>query len=311
MAVRFDEVIRALQDESTPLGRSLLRRLSNLGDDERATLQRSWGGIPHERRRDVLRHLSQMMDSDFDMDFSAVTRLALTDLQDDVREAAVEASWADETPTVFNRLMSMATVDSSSSVRAAALSALGRFILAGELGKFDPSLARQAENIAIRLYQQPGADLEVRRRALEAIANSSRPEVRKMIEDAYASEHARMRASAIYAMGRTCDADWGDITLRELASDDPAIRFEAVRAAGELELEEAVPLIAPFLTEGDRQMMETAVWALGEIGGAEARRLLSSMLRYAEDTDDAELLELVEDAIASASLIGGGMVFDA
>ncbi len=85
----------------------------------------------------------------------------------------------------------------------------------------------------------------------------------------------------------------------------------AVRAAGELELEEAVPLIAPFLTEGDRQMMETAVWALGEIGGAEARRLLSSMLRYAEDTDDAELLELVEDAIASASLIGGGMVFDA
>ncbi|MCC7205753.1 MAG: HEAT repeat domain-containing protein, partial [Anaerolineae bacterium] len=78
----------------------------------------------------------------------------------------------------------------------------------------------------------------------------------------------------------------------------------------ELELEEAVPLIAPLLTEGDRQMMETAVWALGEIGGAEARRLLSSMLRYAEDTGDPDLLEMVEDAIASASLIGGGMVFD-
>ena len=310
MATKFAEILRALEDESMALSRTMLRRLSNLGEDDRQMLYAGWGAIPRERRCEIIRQLAEITDADFDTDFTAVTRLALTDLSEEVREAAIEASWPDETPQVFNRLLPMAAVDSSVSVRASAMSALGRFILLGELGKFDASLARQAQNLAIRLYSKADEDTDVRRRALEALSNSSRVEVGPMIRESYESDNARMRISAVYAMGRSCDERWSDVVLQELSSDDPAMRFEAVRAAGELELEEAVPLIGPMLRDPDRQIMEMAIWSLGEIGGAEAQRFLSTMLQYAEDKDDQGLMEMVEDAIASAGLVGSGLVFD-
>ncbi len=309
MAVKFTEIIRALSDTETPLTRAVMRRLSNLDDSDRETLYASWGGVPVKRRQEVIRHLTEMLETDFDSDFSAVTRLALTDLDDKVREYAVEATWPDESPSMFNRLLPMATIDTSVAVRASALSALGRFILLGELGKFDRSLSRQAENIAIRLYKNESQPTDVRRRALEAVANSSRDEVTPMIKEAYAMNDPQMQASAIYAMGRTCDERWAEFVLRELGSDDATIRYEAVRAAGELAIEEAVPQLGPILVDADRQTMEMVIWTLGEIGGGEARRLLNNMSEYAEARDDKELMEQIEDAMAESSLTGGEILY--
>jgi HEAT repeat protein len=310
MAVKFVEVVRALSDMETPLTRAIVRRLSNLDESDREALYANWGGIPMKRRQEVIRHLTEMLETDFEADFSAITRLALTDLDEKVREYAIEASWPDETPSLFNRLLPMATIDTSIAVRASALSALGRFILLGELGKFDRSLSRQAENIAIRLYRNKNEPNDVRRRALEAVANSSRDEVTAMIKEAYHTGDLQMQASALYAMGRTCDERWAEIVLRELGSDDAAIRYEAVRAAGELALEEAVPQLGPLLVDADRQTMEMVIWTLGEIGGGEARRLLSNMSEYAEARDDKELMEQIEDAMAESSLAGGEIFFD-
>jgi HEAT repeat protein len=310
MSMKFDEVIRALREDKPPLPKVTIRRLSNLDEEEQRALVAAWGGVPLETRRSVLRSVAEMVEAEFDTDFSAITRLAMTDLDDSIREAAIEASWPDETPTLFNRLLPMASVDPSPAVRASAWEALGRFVLAAELGKFSQSLARQAQNAAIRQYRNPKEDVDVRRRALEALANSSRDEVAGLIEDAYSQNDTRMRASAIYAMGRSCDDKWSDAVLSELDSDDPAVRYEAVRASGELGLEESIPQIAALLVDGERQFIEMAVWSLGEIGGAEAQRLLNSLVEYAEERDDSELLELVEDAIASASLAGGGSMYE-
>jgi HEAT repeat protein len=183
--------------------------------------------------------------------------------------------------------------------------------LQADLGKFDPFTARQAEQLALRLYRDADEDVEVRRRALEAVSNCSRPEVEPLIDEAYRSDDVRMRASAVFAMGRSCNEAWAGAVLEELGSDDPTIRFEAVRAAGELELEEAVPQIASHLLSDDREIAEMSIWALGEIGSNEARRLLGNMVEYAEERGDDALLELVEDALAQASLSGAGFLMDA
>ncbi|MBO9309389.1 MAG: HEAT repeat domain-containing protein [Chloroflexi bacterium] len=302
MAIKFEDIIRDLTSDEVPITKGLVRRLSNLGEPERQALVRVWGGISVERRRQVLHEIAELSETEFDTDFSAVTYLALTDLHDDLREAAIEASWPDESVEMFNRLLSMASVDSSPAVRAAAVSALGRFILQAELGKFSPMQARQAERVALRLYNNRNEDVRVRCRALEAIANSSRAEVIGMIEESYRDGDSRLRAAALYAMGRTCDRRWASTVLRELNSDDPAIRFEALRAAGELGLEEAVPLIGELVTGADRQTLEMAIWALGEIGGGESQRVLEELFKHAEEIEDEGLIEQIEDALANASL---------
>jgi HEAT repeat protein len=309
MSEKIELALEILRNPDAPLSAKALYNLSDLEGEDRDRLYQEWGTIPLERRRKLMHRMAEVVETNFDMDFSAVTRLAMTDLDSELREAAVEASWTDESPEMLNRLMPMASIDFSPSVRAAAISALGRFIELGEDGKFDKQLARQAENLAIRIYKNESLDTEIRRRAIEAISNCSRPEVQGMIEDAYKHRDIRMRASAVYAMGRTCDEQWESIVLKELQNRDALMRYEAVRAAGELTTESALPVLANLIEEADREVMEMTVWALGEIGGAEAQRLLRVKAEEAERDGDDDLSEAIEEAIASASLAGSDFAF--
>jgi HEAT repeat protein len=110
-------------------------------------------------------------------------------------------------------------------------------------------------------------------------------------------------------MGRSCDEQWEEIVLKELSSLDPEMRFEAARAAGELTLTDATPQLARLARGTDREIKEVAIWSLGEIGGNAALRVLNTLAAEAREADDNDLLEMIEDAIGSASLAGGDLPF--
>jgi HEAT repeat protein len=116
-----------------------------------------------------------------------------------------------------------------------------------------------------------------------------------------------MQISAVFAMGRTYDEQWGDYVRQQLDSEDPEMRYEAARAAGELELEDAVPGLARLALDSDREIKEVAIWSLGEIGSREATRVLERLATEAKRLGDDDLLEAIEDALASASLGGGSL----
>src|SRR5690349_4859348 len=124
MSKKFDDVLQTLGNEDQPLTAEAIYSLSDLPDDDLARLRSIWGAVPVNRRRTLVHRLVEVAETNFEMDFTAVTRLALTDLDDEVREAAVEATWTDESPDMLRRLMTMASADLSEGVRAAAASAL-------------------------------------------------------------------------------------------------------------------------------------------------------------------------------------------
>lgn len=309
MAKSFENILREMADTTQIITADMIYRLSEINDDDLKLLRAAWGGIPVERRLLLVQRYSEAAETNFDLNFDAVTRLALTDLNDEVREAAVEATWDDETVDMATRLIAMASGDLAESVRAAAVSALGNFILLGELGKFDADVARRAQNIALKLYNDEGEAISVRRRALEALGNSSRDEVNDLINDSYVSDSLEMRASAIFAMGRSFDHKWEPTVLQELGSDEPQMRYEAARAVGELQLHEALPQLAEMIADDDREIMEMAIWALGEIGGDEARRLLEDVIERADEAGDDSLADAVEEALEAASLAGEDLSF--
>jgi hypothetical protein len=88
------------------------------------------------------------------------------------------------------------------------------------------------------------------------------------------------------------------------------MRYEAARASGELEIAEAVPQLGRLSRENDREIQNVAIWSLGEIGGTQAMRLLSVLAEEAEEAEDDDLIEIIEDAIGSASLVGDELDFD-
>lgn len=302
MVASIDSIIQSINETEKPLTASAIYGLSDLSESNAQRLGEAWTSIPVERRRSLVQRIVETTETNFEMDFGSVIKLALTDSDDEIRESAVEATWIDESPDMMNQLIALATGDPAAKVRAAAASGLGRFILQGELGEFDEELARRAENIALKLHNDPNENLDVRRRALEAISNCGREGVNDMIKAAYHDSNIRMRVSAVFAMGRSCNKQWEPVVLSELESDIPELRFEAARTAGELELLEAVPFLGEMLEDEDRELVEMAVWALGEIANDEAQHLLEEVMERADMDGDEALMEAVEEALESASL---------
>jgi HEAT repeat protein len=82
------------------------------------------------------------------------------------------------------------------------------------------------------------------------------------------------------------------------------MRYEAARAAGELELISAVPLLVRLAAREDPEIQDVAIWSLGEIGSREALRVLERLAERAYESGNALLIEAIDDAIANASLTG-------
>lgn len=284
--------------------------LSGLMGDEIEHLAPEWQSLDADYRYKLVRRLAEATETNYELDYRNFGLFAMQDADASVREAAVDMLWEDDSFEVMDRLIELARVDEAASVRAAALKALERFILKGELGELPERETVRAQQVAAAVLNNGREPVEVRRRALEAIANCSHEVVQGAIKKAYREEDSSMKLSAVYAMGRTCDDRWENIILNELDSSEVEMRYEAARAAGELQLVTAVPKLGQLIAEEDIEIQGMAVWSLGEIGGRETLRILGAVLELAEENEDDDLVNAVEDAIGSASLVGGDLFAD-
>ena len=211
----------------------------------------------------------------------------------------------------MRRLMALAADDPESNVRTAALKELGRFILLGEYGDIPGAAAMEAQSLLLRLHENRGEPLEARRRALEALSNSSHPDVERLIRAAYVDGNHDLKISAIFAMGRTCSKIWRDVLLEELDSGDNELVFEAVTACGQIQLDESVRRVGELVTSDDREVQLAAIWALGEIGGNHAFEILTSLEEIVEDEESAAVVdEALDTAGFSRTFAALGLDFD-
>jgi HEAT repeat protein len=302
----MDTLLAALREgEDGTINAKVFYGLSGITEADLGRIQPIWEHLPAEYRHKVLDRLVDIAEANFDLDYNVFGRYALEDPDPDVRESAIEVLFDDTSLSLMDQLIDMAQWDEVSAVRASAASALGRFILAGELGELPEARTTRAQDAVVSLWSNDDEDVEVRRRALEAISNCGHDLVPDAILEAYESGDTLLRVSAIFAMGRSFDESWHAVVLRELNSDDPALRYEAARAAGELELGEAVPKLIRLAFDDEREVREVAAWSLGEIGGRDAVRALNKLADEVKQDGDEDLYEAVSDAIASASFMTG------
>lgn len=286
----FARVLEQLRDGAHSFPAKALYQFSDLNKHDVAALEAVWPQVAVERRRSVIQDLGEIAEANFEVRFDQVFRLALDDEDAEVRAAAVTGLWEEEEPALIAPFISLMQQDPGPKVRAAAASALGRFIYLGEVDEIPERQLRRIEDALLGTIGS-GDELEVRRRALEAISFSGRPEVPPLIEQAYDSPEPKLRVSAVFAMGRSADPSWGERVIAELENDDSEIRFEAVRAAGELELRDAVPALKRRLDDEDTQIHEAAIWSLGQVGGDDARDALLDLLDETEDENEREYIE--------------------
>lgn len=307
----FADTLDALKaGESGTISAAVSYGLSGLTTADVKRLKPVWEALDADYRGKVLRRLVDVSEVNFELDYRSMGLLGLSDPDSEVRKAAIEVLWEDQSLELMSWLINLVLRDEDTDVRAVAVSALGRFILLGELGDLPERETVRAQEVVISLLNNVAEPVEVRRRALEAIANCSLDMVEPAINSAYRGDDHQMRVSSVFAMGRSCDNErWSKTVLKELQSSDAEMRFEAARAAGELEISEAVILLGRLAEGNDREIKEVAIWSLGEIGGKRAMKVLGHLADEAGEADDSELLALIDDALGNASLVDGDILF--
>ncbi len=297
----LDDLLALIQDPERSLPLHRLAELSDLDASQMDKVRAAWEGIPSGRRQRLVAEMARLADEHIELTFERINRLAMADPDPEVRRQAICNLWECENPDLVPPLLHVVTEDPQEAVRGAAASALGAFVLMGEVEAIPSSLLRRIEDSLLQAAQQDPSAI-VRRASIESLGYSSRSEVPALIKAAYASPEEASRRSALLAMGRSADKPWSAQVLAELNSPSPVLRLEAARAAGELELHEAVAVLIDLLEDVDDAVRRAAIWSLGQLGGKEANEALYRLLESAEDESEAELLE---DALENLAFVDG------
>lgn len=292
-----DELLRRLSvaPDDVPLNEYFA--LSDLTREEVETVRRHWTAIDVASRLRTVDVLARGVEEFLDVDIGAFLAAIIDDPDADVRQLVLETLNENEPrPELLGPIIYRLQHDSADEVRAAAAAVLGHYVLAGELDELDAAPAIRAEDALFAVLTDANEPMIVQRRALESIAYSGEIAVRQFIEDAYYSPWEEMRVSALTAMGRSADIRWRRMARAELRNPSPAMRAEAAIACGELEAKAALSDLLDLLTDDEQPVRLAAIFALGRIGGKQARRALEE-IAASEDEEALEAEMALEDML--------------
>jgi HEAT repeat protein len=301
----FRQLLDQLADTTQSVPTSLLFGLSDLAGQKLDAFRMTWVTLSTTQRQHLLQALAELAEANIQVNFDAIFRSCLDDPDGQVRASAINGLWENEGTGLIGPFLTMLRQDPSERVRTAAAAGLGRYVLAGQLDQLESPVQLRILNELLTTFYLKGESIEVRRRAVESVSYACTPEVHQALETAYYEDDEKMQLSAVLGMGRSCDERWQSIVLSELESHSPAMRYEAAVASGELALRPAVPALANLLDDSHRLVRDATIWALGQIGGTQAKELL--LAAYEEADEDAQAA--IDDALAEQELLEGDMEF--
>lgn len=293
----FQTLIDALLDSGTPFDPRFLHHLSDLEGEDLAKFEEVWAEVSLERRQNLLVDLNELGAADDLLSFENIGRHAINDQDPKVRTYAVQLLWEFEEPDLVLIFSKLLETDPVPEVRAAAATGLGLFVYHGEIDRLSKGKSERIVAVLLNSVANDQSEL-VQCRALESVSYSSRAEVAELIDEAFSTGGHDKMASALIAMGRSMDRRWQQIVLQMLDSKIPLLRAEAARAAGEIQIEESLPILIELCSDSDQGVRFAAIWSLSEIGGDQARHTLEQMFREADDDQEADFIESALDNAA-------------
>jgi HEAT repeat protein len=298
----FTKIMESLKNDDQ-VSIPMLYRFSDIKPEEWEYLQSVWPTLADERRQVIARHLADITEDNYMVDFSDFFTLALNDPQPAVRLAALDGLWDSERLSLIQPIIMLMKTDPAEEVRARAAGSLGQYVVKGEW-EIIPS--ERTEPIVDALLEQmdaPDTATAVRRAALESLGAAYHPRVDELIMEAYESGHFDMKISAVCAMGNSADKQWTACVMDELENPDAEMRFIAARAAGQIGSSDLVNGLIELLDDEDSEVMFMAIASLGEIGGELALEALEEL--QSDPHADEEILEAVDEALEELFMMSG------
>jgi HEAT repeat protein len=299
--ISFQNILDHLLDSKKDIPQAHLKLYSDLDPKSLRLFLDVWPSVKPARKLLLLNELLSNLETDNIVSYEEIGRALLNDEDGEVRARAIRLLSESDDPKLVGTLTEILLNDGDLAPRMEATLLIGEFILLGELEAIKEELQRKAEDALIAIIRSEDNPF-LRKQSLEALGYSSRPEIVALIESAFERADPTWVASALRAMGRSHDERWNEDVIGKLLDDDPRIKFAAVEAAGELNIQEAGSILLKMLEdeEEDDDVISAAIWSLSQIGGDDARIYLLSLIEHSEDED---LTEFLEEALENLDFI--------
>ena len=129
--ISIQQLVDALLDVDRPFNPRYLYRFSDLEAPEIAELAKSWVYVPAWRRQAIMEDIEKLGEADSLLSFDAMCVYCLADEDANVRELALRGLWEYDLPEIVPSLLLLLQSDEAANVRAAAASALGKYVYLG------------------------------------------------------------------------------------------------------------------------------------------------------------------------------------
>ncbi len=151
------------------------------------------------------------------------------------------------------------------------------------------------------LYMDTEVPKHVRRRILEASVRAPQAWHQDAVRSAFFSNDEDWRLTAVFSMRWIHGFD--DQILESLESDNPDIHYQAVCAAGDMEVDAAWEHVAGIVRseETDRPLLLAAIEAAASVSPQEAATVLAELITH----EDEEIVEAAHEAMAMAAILSG------
>ena len=297
--IKFDHeaLQQYLVDSETIPPKDFFENFSDLSKTDLAKFAEVWSTGSIQRKLDFFEALNNTAESNTLVSYEALGMYLMNDPLPAVRKSAIELLWESEDYRFADALLPIAKDDSDISVQIAAIEALGTFIFLGEIDKFSWDKKEILEDYLLDVLHSDEIEYK-RQKALESLGYSSLEAMPELIQEAIDLHDHEWLLSAIITIGRTVDEQWIPFIMENLDHQDSDIQLEAIRAAGELEIDTAAEFLISFIEDADELSEEyytTIVWSLSQIGGPKAIELIHTLLDNAEDENNIEFLETALD----------------
>lgn len=275
-----------------------LYAFSDLTAAELALLETRWPLIDAALRASVVREAMDLLIDNIHFAFTRLFLFASSDEEPEVRMLATAALGYDHQDEVAERLLEIVHNDPSEDVRAEAAISLGPFVTLAEWDELPPDMDSRLSQVLFGIAENEVETWHIRSRAATSIAARGPSErVNRLVQLMYDEDEIGLRASALCAAGRGNQRDWLPVVIEEFGNEDPEIRREAARSAGMFGDRDALPGLSEMATgDEDTDARQTAILAIGEIGGKEAIRMLLRLQLYAPEGDAAIVADALEEA---------------
>jgi len=289
-------LIELLLDNNQPFPPRYLHIFSDMTRDDLEIIKSIWARIAVEKKINLLQDLEELLEADTLLSFDDLARFALSDEDPHIRCHAINLLWECEDSKLALQFGDMLKTDDSEIVRAAAAAALGKFVLMGELEEIPRKTADLTLDLLLKMHKSEHSE-EVQREIMKSLSYSGKEEIAAMIQAAYSSNKKAWKVAALEAMGRSADERWENEVFKMITNPDAEYQFEAIRAAGELEIKNARPILLDMLAENSasEEMRCQIIWSLSKIGGEDVRETLQELLENSEDDEETEMLEMALD----------------